>query len=242
MRILALGDLHGKLPKRIKSIIKKNNVELVVCVGEIPNVPFFRRKDESWEDYRNRFNKHYSKILTELNSLNAPVFVLKGNENGKGTRKLIKKFGNVKHKYIGKEIINRKSFIFFDMIWEKWAYSYLPQSFLNIKAKSIPYRKRKLNELLEKDKDCILVSHAPPYGYLDVVKNEVTNFKRKHVGSKILLSAIKKHQPRIVFCGHIHEAQGKAKIGKTEVYNLGERRYIVMDLEKNKILESNFLK
>jgi len=46
-------------------------------------------------------------------------------------------------------------------------------------------------------------------------------------------------------CGHIHEAKGKAKIGRTPVYNLGERGdYAVFNIVKNKIklVESNFLK
>ncbi|MFH1917904.1 MAG: metallophosphoesterase [Nanoarchaeota archaeon] len=70
----------------------------------------------------------------------------------------------------------------------------------------------------------ILVCHQPPYGYLDKVtgKYGAPKFYRgKHAGSKVILDYIKKHQPKYVFCGHIHEGEGKAKIGKTEVYNLG---------------------
>jgi len=58
-----------------------------------------------------------------------------------------------------------------------------------------------------------------------------------------LLTAIKKHKLKYVFCGHIHEAKGKAKIGKTIIYNLGYHGdYAVVDTAKNKLLESNFLK
>jgi len=70
----------------------------------------------------------------------------------------------------------------------------------------------------------ILVCHQPPYGYLDKVtgKYGAPKFYRgKHAGSKVILDYIKKHQPKYVFCGHIHEGEGKTKIGKTEVYNLG---------------------
>lgn len=233
--------MHGKLPKNIKSIIKKKKVELVICVGEIPKVPFYRKKNEFREDYVYRFHKHYKKILEKLDSFKVPVFILKGNETGKGTRALIKKFKNLTHKYIGSEMVKGRNFIFFDYLWEE-RISNARNFFFDKMAKRNPYRERRLNKLLGKNNESVLISHAPPHGYLDVVKNEYTNFKKKHVGSKILLKAIKEYQPPIVFCGHIHEAKGKAKIGKTKVYNLGERGYIVMDLDKNKILRSNFLK
>ncbi|GAJ23460.1 unnamed protein product [marine sediment metagenome] len=43
MKILALGDPHGKLPKNLDSIIKKNNIEVIVCIGEV--FPIKRNKD-----------------------------------------------------------------------------------------------------------------------------------------------------------------------------------------------------
>ena len=78
----------------------------------------------------------------------------------------------------------------------------------------------------------ILVCHQPPYGILDKVNfpGIPKNWKGKHAGSKVILDYIKKYQPRYVFCGHIHEAKGKAKIGKTEVYNLGEADYKIVEI------------
>ena len=70
----------------------------------------------------------------------------------------------------------------------------------------------------------ILVCHQPPYGVLDTVSGRYGAPKKwwgKHAGSKVILNYIRKYKPRYVFCGHIHEAKGHVKIGKTEVYNLG---------------------
>ena len=39
MKILALGDLHGTLPKNLDSIVKRNKIEVIVCVGDIPFSP-----------------------------------------------------------------------------------------------------------------------------------------------------------------------------------------------------------
>jgi len=78
----------------------------------------------------------------------------------------------------------------------------------------------------------ILVCHQPPYGILDKVNfpGIPENWKGKHAGSKVILDYIKSHKPKYVFCGHIHEGQGKVKIGKTEVYNLGVAGYKVVEI------------
>ena len=41
------------------------------------------------------------------------------------------------------------------------------------------------------------------------------------VGSPSVLAAIEKYQPLLVLCGHVHEARGTARIGRTLVINPG---------------------
>lgn len=77
----------------------------------------------------------------------------------------------------------------------------------------------------------ILVCHQPPYGFLDKVGQMAPkNWRGKHAGSKAILDYIKRNQPRYVFCAHIHEGEGKRKIGETEVYNLGVGGYKVVEI------------
>ncbi|MBI2672765.1 hypothetical protein HYX19_00745 [Candidatus Woesearchaeota archaeon] len=52
----------------------------------------------------------------------------------------------------------------------------------------------------------------------------------KHAGSRLILDYIKRKQPKYSFCGHIHEAEGKKMIGKTQVYNLGVCGYKIVEL------------
>jgi len=89
--------------------------------------------------------------------------------------------------------------------------------------------KRVLNSFYDLD---ILVCHQPPYGILDKVNfpGVPEGWKGKHAGSKVILDYVKKFQPKYVFCGHIHEGEGKKKIGRTEVYNLGVASNMVVDL------------
>jgi uncharacterized protein len=74
-------------------------------------------------------------------------------------------------------------------------------------------------EAEEKLRDCpagaVLVVHSPPRGYLD----EVTG---RHLGSRAILDAIERVEPRLVVCGHIHQCWGReARIGPTLVVNVG---------------------
>lgn len=62
----------------------------------------------------------------------------------------------------------------------------------------------------------ILITHSPPKGVADVTS------EGRSVGSSAIRDAIDRLQPRLAFCGHIHDSWGKTgQIGQTEVYNLG---------------------
>jgi Icc-related predicted phosphoesterase len=92
----------------------------------------------------------------------------------------------------------------------------------------------------EKAKDCgtiVLLTHAPPYGARD-------ELPFGHVGSK----AIQRFLDRVdlIICGHIHEAKGVEKVGKTVVVNPGEAckgscAVISIEKKENKPIEVEFV-
>ena len=61
----------------------------------------------------------------------------------------------------------------------------------------------------------LLLTHAPPYGVVDQLRNG------RHVGSKAVRAFIEQHQPALCACGHIHEARGEDRIGATRIFNPG---------------------
>lgn len=64
----------------------------------------------------------------------------------------------------------------------------------------------------------ILILHSPPKGYCDQTS------QGSSVGSTALRAAIERIQPRLAFCGHIHDSWGqRAQIGATALANLGPR-------------------
>ena len=63
---------------------------------------------------------------------------------------------------------------------------------------------------------CVLVSHSPPKGAVDV------SSAGKNLGSTSVREAVEQKQPALVVCGHIHDSAGQtAKIGETTVINAG---------------------
>jgi len=70
----------------------------------------------------------------------------------------------------------------------------------------------------------IFVSHNMPYDCrLDVIRGkESPKYVRgKHYGSKLVRRIIDKWQPVLAIGGHLHENQGRCRIGSTVVLNSG---------------------
>jgi Icc-related predicted phosphoesterase len=61
----------------------------------------------------------------------------------------------------------------------------------------------------------VLVSHSPPYGYVDVA------YSKKHGGSHAVRAALDRCTPDLVICGHIHEARGTARHNDVTIVNCG---------------------
>lgn len=76
----------------------------------------------------------------------------------------------------------------------------------------------------------VLVSHSPPKN----TKVDLT-FTGEHAGSVSVRKFIEKTNPKLVLCGHIHEATGTDKINNTTIINPGPARhghYALIDLNK----------
>lgn len=62
----------------------------------------------------------------------------------------------------------------------------------------------------------ILISHSPPKGVVD------RSSSGRSIGSTAVLAAIERIQPKLVFCGHVHDSWGQsALVGESHVHNLG---------------------
>ena len=123
MKILALGDPHGNLPKNLNSIIKKNKIDIIICVGDMGFVPEKPWIKESWKGITRKFmDDKYKQYVDTLASFGLPFLTLRGDTyEGQGkviADKIIRRHRNIINKWTGKYFFNGQSFIFFDVSYE----------------------------------------------------------------------------------------------------------------------------
>lgn len=97
----------------------------------------------------------------------------------------------------------------------------------------------------KKPKNFIFLTHYTPLNCLDKVKFKGSPMNGKNVGFEPYNNVIKKYKPLIVICGHMHENQGKCKIGRTIVVNPGEAhkgQAAIIEINDKKIESIKFIK
>jgi Calcineurin-like phosphoesterase len=73
----------------------------------------------------------------------------------------------------------------------------------------------------------VLIAHTPPYGVLD------RTARGENVGSPELLETIQARPPRLVVCGHIHEAYGLTTVGDAQGMTLVANVAMLDELYRN---------
>lgn len=103
MKILAIGDFHGKFPKKLKDRIKKENIDLIIGLGDYTGIKewysylmkIFKLREQGKEvptakeffgkeKYKLLLKKDYlagKKVLSEINDLNIKTFFIFGNSD-----------------------------------------------------------------------------------------------------------------------------------------------------------------
>lgn len=202
--------------------------------------------------------KDGEKALKKLNNLPVPVYTIIGNidytRRGSDAddfkinkkhywkwdaqdffSKIIKKYKNIKrfdYKYI-----KFKDYVFIG--------GYGGSNVGKIKSKAYKKHKKILDSLFKKFKKenkkrrVIFVTHNVPYNTkLDKASMKAhPKIRGKHLGSKLVRRVINTYQPVIHIAGHMHEAWGKQKIGKTLAINSGaahEGKAAIITLPENK--------
>lgn len=217
MKILAISDPHGDYSK-IKAIIKKaGDFDLAVIVGDLTNFG----PDEKVEELMEMFDK--------------PVLAIPGNCDQKSILKTLEasKAVNLHGKA---EQIGKIRFIGLG--------GSNPTPFntpFELSEEEIENALEGMVCSAENADECgriILLTHAPPHGARD-------ELPFGHVGSKAIQRFLDRAD--LIICGHIHEAKGVDKIGKTTIVNPGEAckgscALVTIEEAENKPIEVEFMK
>ncbi len=283
MKILAIGDFHGRLPVKLKKLAK--GIDLVISLGDY--CPFNYRKIwfkhcygkdvELWEVIGKKKVREFvlkdleagEKVLKSLNNLGVPVISIIGNLD----------YANLNDQYLEDKWLKNNGWRwyeqdFFSKIIKKYKnihrfdYAYTQFNGMTFvggfghttpgNVKSEAYRRHRviLDKIFKmfkkenKEGKVFFIFHNMPYDCkLDKIDIKTSYGKRLkgHSGSKITRRIIDRYQPVLAIGGHIHENDGKCKIGKTLVLNPGaavDGKCCVVDFdtERGKIKRVKFLK
>jgi len=143
------------------------------------------------------------KTFDFLNDLSLPVLAVRGNSDPVYIEKYFEKFSNLTSLHLNRVTLQSIPFAGIS--------GTIPLPFRNRVGWRENYLMEKVAPLI--DSQTIFVGHTPPWGILDQVVG------RFHSGSKMVRKLIEQKQPRLVICGHIHEAAGVENIGETVIVN-----------------------
>lgn len=214
VKLLAISDIHGNLntTSQLAYMASKMNVDAVIVSGDLS--PFMSIETAK-------------EILEILSEANKPIFYVPGNMDdpklGEGVKvektecihKKAARFKDLEIIGVGGGLIGPF----------KTPFEYTEDDFRKI-----------LNEIsreIHSDRT-VLVTHNPPY---NTSADKLT--WGEHIGSVSIRQFIKEEQPLVNICGHIHEARGIDRIGRTVIVNTGPLKqgyYAQINIaEKNKI-------
>lgn len=195
MRILAVGDIHGNF-KPLMNYLKHHKVDMVILTGDITHFGPSELGEE---------------ILNEIGKFDIPVLAIPGNCDPMSIYSKIESSRAVN--------IHGRSVIIKDIGICGFGGSN-PTPFdtpLEFEEVQIYHEAKKALKDVMNQEITLFITHAPPYG------TETDQLPSgEHVGSISVRKIIEELQPSLNICGHIHEARGMDKIGKTKIINPGE--------------------
>lgn len=214
--------------------------------------------------YRELLKKDYAVgkfILKELDKLKIKTFSVFGNGDwyryfyNKTNRdyallikklKFIKNINRGKAKFKDLKIVGFGGYLDPDIYFTKKGKKAINDDEKRSKKRKKRYNKeeKRLKKLMKYKPDILLI-HYTPYRCLDKMKERDYMLTGSYMGVGFFNRAIKKYKQSLVVCGHMHENQGKCKIGKSLVVNPGpayEGKAAIIELEREKIKRVKFLK
>lgn len=275
MKILVIGDFHGKISEKLKKEISRREFDFVVGVGDYAGIDewysyiryLFKHKNpreaksakeffgkEKYKALIKRDFKAGENVLKFLDGLGKPGFYVFGNGDNEwynhyfsskfiGAKKsrlnFLKKIKNIKEmtykirKYKGISFLGFGGYM--DAIANKSHRDEEWQKRVDLRTKKA---EKRIYSLIKKIvRKSIFVFHYPPLGVFDKVLDKKNPFCGGSTGISAFRKAILKKKPFLVLCGHMHEYQGRKRLGNSIVVNPGEAakgKFAIIDLDKEK--------
>ncbi len=199
MRIVVIGDIHGKIGmvQRIMEELPGTEYDMVVSQGDFTDM-FDVTQDFTQIEIADV-------VIQKLLIPGKPLLCVPGNHDPYEIVDLFENYGVNLHNKVKKR--GKVSFV-------GWGGADTP--FNTHFEPTEEETEEAVEKLLKKvSGEWIFVTHAPPRGtILDKVGG-------KHVGSRAIMKLIKENKPKLAITAHIHENSGEFDIGDTKVFYPG---------------------
>jgi Icc-related predicted phosphoesterase len=281
MKILAIGDFHGKFPGRLYRLAKE--ADLILSAGDffpwsMKKIFFkhcYKKEKYLWDIIGKKKYKELtlkdlargeSKVIKPMNDLGNKAITTIGNYDSTNTNdqyneeKWNKKWGWAEQDFLAKILKKYKNIRRTDYKFTRAGGLVIIGGFGHSSPgdeKSTAFKKHKkvLENLFRKFKKenkegkVIFIFHNMPFNTkLDIISRKAAKEARgKHFGSKLTRQIIDRFHPILAIGGHMHENQGKCRIGRTLVVNPGaavdgKAAIIDFDEKKKKVLSVDFIR
>jgi Icc-related predicted phosphoesterase len=196
MKIFATSDIHGnkKIINRLVNVYENSEAELLLICGDIGGKGY---QASSALRFGRQQRQDYDYLVAELKKCTKPFCCILGNDDWFDAHDDYCLSSGETVKFFG------------DIV----AFDFVKITPFNTNRES---NENKIAYELEKiaiNENSIIMAHCPPYKAQDKI------YSGENVGSKSIRECIENIQPKIWFCGHIHEDFGVSEIGKTLVIN-----------------------
>jgi len=191
MKLLLFSDLHCDVSAARRLVERSGDVDVLVGAGDFASV-----------------RRGINLCIDQLKSARCPAILVPGNNESLAELILACESWPQAHVLHGSNV-EIQGVDFFGLgggvpvtPFGAWSYDFTEEQ-----AKAL---------LSECPLGCVLVSHSPPKGIVDLSSSG------KNLGSSAVRDTIERAGPILVVCGHIHESAGQtAYIGRSPVVNAG---------------------
>ncbi|MBI3036467.1 metallophosphoesterase family protein [Candidatus Woesearchaeota archaeon] len=199
-RVLAFSDLHGS-EAALKVLARKaKRADAVICAGDFTV-----------------FEHNILRIMRKLDAIGKPIMLVNGNhEDAMLVAEICKTLKNVK--FVHRKIYCGSQFPEYAFVGHGGeGFDTVSEDFERFASATT----KRIRQLQKQKKKIVLITHQPPH-------NTKLDYIWRHHGNKSYTRFIRKIQPVVAVCGHLHETQGKKdRIGKTLIINPGPKGEIV---------------
>lgn len=211
MKVCAISDIHGTLLP-VEDYFEP--CELVCICGDVSplNIQANHRKMRHW--LINQFKPWCESLPCDK------VIFIAGNHDGA--------LGNLDFMYTQFPKDKKVTYLFHEN------YVYTSREGKKYSIFGTPYCKlfgnwafMEIDEILEKlystipENLDILLTHDQPYGWGDIILDDISWNTGEHIGNKPLAKAVLQKQPKYLFCAHLHSTEHSCiEIGNTKRYNV----------------------